>query len=199
MRSRWLVRAFPLYVGAVGLLLSGSVQAQVLSKWGHPVITLGQTPYDAVSTGQGNYPGSHGFIPGYGYYPGDLKGNYPWIDGPPIRGKTTYRVPAPETVIPSEALPADCAILRVRMPENGELFISGYRTQQRGTVRLYSTPALDADREQWYELQATWTENGTKRERTEIVRVHPGDRVTVDFLTQSTQTPIAPEPQRNAK
>src|SRR4051812_15460159 len=57
---------------------------QLLSKWGHPVIMLGGTPYDTSSSGHGNYPGSPGFIPGYGYYPGPGPGTYPWIDGPGV-------------------------------------------------------------------------------------------------------------------
>src|SRR5262249_50294381 len=59
-----------------------AARAEWLSKWGHPVISLGWTPYDAVDTGHGYYPGSHGFIPGYGYYPGIFPNHYPWIDGP---------------------------------------------------------------------------------------------------------------------
>jgi hypothetical protein len=37
--------------------VTGTATAQVLSKWGHPVITLGETPYDSTNTGHGNYPG----------------------------------------------------------------------------------------------------------------------------------------------
>ena len=58
--------------------------AQILSKWGHPVITLGLTPYDSVNVGHGNYPGGPGFIPGYGYYPGPFPSRYPWLDGPDV-------------------------------------------------------------------------------------------------------------------
>ncbi|HMF13523.1 MAG TPA: hypothetical protein VKE94_14490, partial [Gemmataceae bacterium] len=72
-----------LLAAAVVVSASTPAQAQVLSKWGHPVITLGWTPYDSVNTGLGNYPGGPGHIPGYGYYPGNVPGQiYPWMDGP---------------------------------------------------------------------------------------------------------------------
>jgi hypothetical protein len=67
----------------LGLLVAaGAADAQILSTWGHPVITLGLTPYDSTNTGHGNYPGGPGFIPGYGYYPDPFPGHYPWLDGP---------------------------------------------------------------------------------------------------------------------
>src|SRR5437870_140824 len=56
--------------------------AQWMSVWGHPAFTIGGTPYDSVNQGHGEYPGSPGFIPGYGYY--QRPGQYPWIDGPAI-------------------------------------------------------------------------------------------------------------------
>ena len=58
------------------------VRAQLMSKWGHPVFTLGWTPYDSINVGHGNFPGGPGFIPGYGYYPGRGPDHYPWMDGP---------------------------------------------------------------------------------------------------------------------
>ena len=64
------------------LLATGPVRAQVMSKWGHPVFSFGWTPYDVIDQGMGHYPGSPGFIPGYGYYPGPGPGTYPRIDGP---------------------------------------------------------------------------------------------------------------------
>src|SRR5207244_7814939 len=64
------------------LWATASVHAQVMSKWGHPVFSFGWTPYDVTDPGMGNYPGSPGFIPGYGYYPGPGPGTYPWMDAP---------------------------------------------------------------------------------------------------------------------
>src|SRR6516225_5554878 len=57
--------------------------SRVMSIWGHPVITIGWTPYDVQDPGNYNgVAGSPGFIPGYGNYPGIWPSRYPWMDGP---------------------------------------------------------------------------------------------------------------------
>ncbi len=78
---------------------------------------------------------------------------------------------------------ASAAVLRVRVPADAKVWVSGAATTQRGELRRFITPPLEAGRNQGYELRARWTEGGKPVERTEAVRVHPGDRLTVDFLS----------------
>src|SRR5260370_2228521 len=99
------------------------VRAQVMSKWGHPVFSFGWTPYDVIDQGMGHYPGSPGFIPGYGYYPGPGPGTYPWIDGPgtPFDRRKLLPPFPPDGTIPTppgqvEAVPPDAALAAVNLP-----------------------------------------------------------------------------------
>jgi uncharacterized protein (TIGR03000 family) len=164
-------------------LVPGAAHAQLMSTWGHPVISLGWTPYDAVSTGLGHYPGSNGFIPGFGYYPGDLPGHYPWYDGPSDHhaagpGHAPFADPVP--AVP-EAVPAGAAVLRVQVPADAELWIEGQRTTQRGNVRIYVSPPLAEGHHFYYDLLALWVEGGKERAKRRKVSVFPGDRLTIDF------------------
>lgn len=167
----------PLLVALAALLLpAGAAHAQLMSAWGHPVVTFGWTPYDAVSTGHGNYPGSNGFIPGYGYYPGNMPGHYPWYDVPPEH-RAAGPVPAAE-----EAVPPGAAVLRVRVPADAEVLVEGRRTVQRGAVRTFVSPPLAEGHHFFYDLLALWVEDGREVARRRKVAVFPGDRLTVDFL-----------------
>jgi uncharacterized protein (TIGR03000 family) len=165
------------------LAMARPASAQWVSKWGNPVVSFGWTPYHAVSTGQGNYPGSDGFIPGYGYYPGIWGSHYPWLGGPD--SPDTYHNPPHGHVgglaAPAEAAPT--ALLMVHVPADAELWVSGAATQQRGEWRSFVTPPLEKGRASTYEVHARWKQNGTDVERSREVQMQPGDRATVDFLT----------------
>jgi uncharacterized protein (TIGR03000 family) len=169
----------PLLVLAVLALAPGTAPAQLMSKWGHPVITLGLTPYDAVSTGQGVYPGSNGYIPGYGYYPGPGPGHYPWLDGP---HPDHPAAPADGAPAPADAVPAAVAVLRVHVAANADVSIGGYPMAQRGSMRVFVTPPLEGGHRFTYELEARWAVNGREVLRTRTVAVYPGDRLTVDLF-----------------
>ncbi len=74
------------------------------------------------------------------------------------------------------------ALLRVQVPADAEVWISGERTSQRGTQRQFVTPALVEGRTFSYEIRARWQQDGKDIQRTQTVTVHSGDRITVDFL-----------------
>ena len=152
-----------------------------MSKWGHPVITLGLSPYNSVNLGHGNYPGSNGFIPGYGYYPGEIHGTYPWLDGPGT--PFDRRQIAPQVV---ESAPPDTALIVVKVPQDAELWFDDTRTAQRGSYREFRTPALPADAS--YRLRVRWVVKGVELTRVESVRVAPGGALTVNFLTEDGWT-----------
>lgn len=179
----------------VGLLaLVGPAErarAQLMSTWGHPVFTIGSTPYDSINAGHGNYPGGPGFIPGYGYYPGPGPDHYPWMDGPgtPFDRRTIVPVGPVATPAPpaAEALPAptpvNAAVIVVKIPAEAELWFDATLTTQLGSYRLFVTPPLPDGREATYALRARWRIKGVELTRAELVRVSPGSRFTVNFLT----------------
>jgi uncharacterized protein (TIGR03000 family) len=164
-------------------------------------ITVGP-PRDlnTVSTGFGNYPGDHGFVPGYGYYP-YYSDHWPTLREA-LEAKRAGRVAGPSgadfhivasvqdavggPASPDETLSPTAAILRVRVPADAELWFDGARTVQRGAARQFVTPPLEDGRNFSYEVRARWSENGKVVERVETVRVHPGDRLTVDLLAPAT-------------
>jgi uncharacterized protein (TIGR03000 family) len=171
----------PLTVTASLLLPATPAPAQLLSRWGHPVISLGWTPYDSINVGHGNVPGGPGYIPGYGYYPGDLPGRYPWIDGPPTRAHG----PAPAVVAPPEdAPPAGAAVLRVHVPAGARVWFSGELTAQQGPWRTFVTPPLAAGCRYRYDLRVVWTQDGKEVERTRPVLLYAGGRLTIEVDTQ---------------
>ena len=153
-------------------------------------ILIGGPSDNGVDTGFGYYPGGHGFVPGYGYYPDPYFVNSPqiainfwkWKGPPPV-------LATPAAIDPDAGVPASAAVLRVRVPADAEVWVSGDPTTQRGEQRRFITPPLEGGRNQGYELRARWTEGGKTVERTEDVRVHPGDRLTVDFLAAPEDAP----------
>jgi uncharacterized protein (TIGR03000 family) len=189
MRSLRL-RPAPLLAAAALLLGSADpATAQIILGRGHVVIG---GPVDfSVSTGQANYPGGDGFVPGYGYYPQG------WIDSGVDVGLVRlppYLRPAPPDVVlvpppppppapaPALNLPDGAALLAVRVPADAEVWFDGEATAQRGRTRLFVTPPLDGGRELTYSLRVRWRDGGRPVERAQTFRVRPGDRLLIDYL-----------------
>lgn len=177
-------RAFVALLLAVAALSSAPAGARA-----EPVIVgrilIGGPSDNGVDTGQGYYPGGNGFVPGYGNYPDPYYVNSPQLAinfwkwrGPP---------PAAAVVDPEAGVDAAAAVLRLRVPAGAEVWMSDSPTTQRGEWRRFVTPPLEAGRNQGYEVRARWTENGKPVERTEVVRVRPGDRLTVDFVGEAEE------------
>jgi uncharacterized protein (TIGR03000 family) len=160
--------------------------AQCLSKWGHPVFSIGWTPYDSINAGHGNIPGGPGFIPGYGYFPASGELRYPWMDGPgtPFDRRKLAVVPEHEQHTPSvEPIPADAALLILKVPAEAEVWINQVRTLQAGSYRRFIAPPLPAGRPLVYTVEAHWRIQDADLTRIEEVTVPPGGRVTLNFLT----------------
>ena len=190
------------------LALAQPASAQVMSKWGHPVVTFGWTPYDSVNTGHGNYPGSPGFIPGYGYYPSSSPDHYPWMDGPGTpfdRRKLNVGLPnggIGETLATPQGEqppPPGQALIIVKIPGDAELTFDGAKTSQTGTYRRFLTPTLPNGQAFVYTLQVRWLTKGVELLRTEQVTVAPGTTSTANFLTTDSWTgrrlPTLPAPK----
>jgi len=167
-------------------------EAQVMSKWGHPVISFGWTPYDVIDQGMGNYPGSPGFIPGYGYYPGPGPGTYPWMDGPGTpfdRRKLMPSAPLHGPVLAEEVTPPrGAALIIVKIPAEAELWFDDVKTSQGGSYRQFTTPPLPSNGNSFYTIRARWEIKGLELTRVESVRVRPDEKQTVNFLTTDSWT-----------
>src|SRR5262249_32720847 len=147
--------------------------AQWMSTWGHPVVTFGWTPYNSVNVGHGNYPGSPGFIPGYGFYPGSGPGTYPWLDGPEVpfdRRKITTAPSPPSGLLvapePDQPVEEETARIIVKLPSEAELWFNDSKTSQGGSYRTFITPRLSNGRESAYTIRVRWLNKGL-----ELIRV----------------------------
>jgi len=177
---------FPVLAATILLGLSaGPAPAQMISRWGNPVISIGQTPYYANDLGQGNLPGGYGYTPGYGYYPGNnIPGTtYPWLTGPNVPDYRFYPhgLPRPAAPLPPPAIDPAAACLTIRVPDGTDLWVAGVQTRQQGELRNFVSPPLPGDRIFTYEIQARWKDGGQVVARTREVNVRSGDRLTVDF------------------
>jgi uncharacterized protein (TIGR03000 family) len=188
-------RPFGVFVGLSVVILFVAdcpVHAQLMSKWGHPVFTIGSTPYDSTNTGHGNYPAGPGLIPGYGYYPGAGPGTYPWMDGPGTpfdRRKLINATPAVE----EERGPDETALIIVKLPAEAELWFDDAKTRPTGSYRRFISPPLPGGCNLSYTLRAQWRIRGVELTRTEKVFVAPNGRFTIDFLTADNWTPVGKE------
>ena len=81
-------------------------------------------------------------------------------------------------------VPADKALLIVQLPSaDASLKIGGYVSNQRGHERLLFSPALVPGFTYWYEVEASWLENGQQKKVVRQVSLQPGQAITVDFRT----------------
>ncbi len=164
-----------------------------MSKWGHPVFTIGWTPYDSINTGHGNVPGGPGFIPGYGYYPGAAPDHYPWMDGPgtpfdrrKLMAPLSESWPAmglPAPGLAEEVVAPETALIVVKIPAEAKICFDGTRTEQEGSYRRFATPPLPPGQAVAYTLEARWRIKDVELTRTEKVVVMPGQIRIVNFLT----------------
>jgi uncharacterized protein (TIGR03000 family) len=164
---------------AVLLLLSAHLpaQAQILSKWGHPVVTFGWTPYDWDETGLGNYHGKPPYDPGCVF---------------------DHKVVIPQPA--DEGPPSGAALVIVKLPADAELWFDDTKTTQAGSYRRFVTPLLESSRRHIYTLRVRWNVQDAELTRVEKVQVEAGDRVTVNFLTTDSWTGVRaqtlPQPRK---
>jgi len=170
---------------AVILLLPSLSQAQRIRGWGW----------------DGGWGGRSGFYYGYGYpsygwsvgYGRPYYGYNTWAYGtyPAYSYRYTYQAPSstytsayPADVSSSMPAPNDGTrvFARVKTPAaDAKLWIEGQEINTSGLMRRFFSPPLDPGQSYTYTFRAEWTENGAKKDETRTARVHPGDRITVDF------------------
>jgi uncharacterized protein (TIGR03000 family) len=178
------------FLAALALLsVHAPVEAQLLSKWGHPVITFSWSPYDWDETGLGHYYGRPWPPPPSGSYPGHAPGqSSPWTQGhdmPVDLSKITP--PADETPPPGAAL------VIVKLPAEAELWFDETKTSQDGSYRRFVTPPLQRGHRHIYTLRVHWHIQDADLTRVEKVEVESGKRITVNFLTVDSWTGVRAE------
>lgn len=140
---------------------------------------LGGVPYYGGRYYGGNY--------GYGYSPEYYdSGSYVYPDTQYVVPQTSYYPADTYTQGAAQQQQSDpnAAGIVVRVPDpNAEVWFDTYKTQQRGTVRQFSTESLDPNQNYTYHLRARWMQNGQQMEQTRDVSVRPGQNVTVDFTS----------------
>lgn len=82
------------------------------------------------------------------------------------------------------------AVIDVKMPCFGELWVDDVLTEQLGTDRLFRSPPLEKGSEYLYVVKARWLDSGGKTvEQTQPVRVHCGERIRLVFPKPPTPPP----------
>lgn len=85
------------------------------------------------------------------------------------------------------------ALIDIKMPCFGELWVDDLPTRQLGTDRLFRSPPLEKGSEYIYVLKARWFDpEGKPVEQTQPVRVHCGERVLVVFPKPAARLPTSP-------
>ncbi len=135
-----------------------------------------------------------GDSPAYGRW--DYYKHLPSIVIDEYGARNVHKPPPPPPPEPVPAFPETAAVLRVRVPVDAALWISGANTSQQGNYRVFVTPPLPGDQPLSYELRVRWLQQGQPVERSRLVRVHPGDRLTIDFLTPTAEGDTLIHPPR---
>jgi uncharacterized protein (TIGR03000 family) len=141
-----------------------------------------QFPGDYPNPARGVGYQNGGFVPirtdGLPFPYDGVRGDYaaPMITvSAPVAVAPVYRSAYPQVVA---VVPAR---IHVHVPANAKVLIDSNPTAQTGTDRVFRTPALADDHPYSYEISARWTQDGTERRETRVVRFLPGQTVEVDF------------------
>lgn len=141
-------------------------------------------PFIGVGVGWGYPYGYYGYgYPSYGYYGYDYpvySENYVQTAPPVDVYGQSYYPPAAMDMALSTA-----ARLDIVVPPGADLWLEGAKMtgQANASVRHFTSPPLDVNREYTYDVRARWTENGQAVERTQSVDVRAGQQSVVN-LTQ---------------
>ena len=111
----------------------------------------------------------------------------------PATGTTTTPNDNRQSFYPAPA--GTQSFIEVRLPvADAQVNFNGTATTQSGNNRLFVTPALEAQRDNVYQVTARWTVNGAPVEQQREIKVAPGSRVVVDFTQAQAQQPQGQQP-----
>jgi uncharacterized protein (TIGR03000 family) len=119
----------------------------------------------------------------FGFYGDGVYGMNPAYLTPQRTRNAVLKAQAKDVVLPPmNQVNGLAAIIDIKMPCFGDLWVDGVPTEQLGTDRLFTSPPLERGSEYVYVLRARWNDGTGKRiEQTQQVRVHCGERVRVVF------------------
>jgi uncharacterized protein (TIGR03000 family) len=190
-------------VGLTVLASAGAANAQPRGYgvgWGNSM-GWGSGGYYPQAGYYGSYYGGGGFSPynqvyGYGYSP------YYYNTGPnymvnPASYYSQQAVMTPTRVVQSfysdPARAQQSVAVTVVVPSaTAQVWFENTLTTQQGTERLFQSPALEPGQNYTYTIKARWTANGKAVERDRQVNVQAGQRITVNFRDNPSETVPAP-------
>ena len=118
----------------------------------------------------------------FGFYGDGLYGLNPAYLTPPRAPGYTKEMARNVVLPPMNQLNGLAAVIDIKMPCFGELWVDGVPTEQLGTDRLFRSPPLEKGGEYVYVLRARWLDgNGKVVDQTQEVRLHCGERMQVVF------------------
>lgn len=112
------------------------------------------------------------------------------IERAPVRERTAFYLDITEDA----KIPQSAALIRVHVPANAEIWLSGEKQHQGGGMRKFMTKPLEEDKNYTAEIRAKWKEDGLEVDQSRKVELHPGDRITVDFTKKSNKRPAEDNP-----
>jgi uncharacterized protein (TIGR03000 family) len=125
----------------------------------------------------------------FGYYGDGIYGKNPAYLTPPRAPGYTKAYARDVVLPPMDQLNGLPALIDIKMPCFGELWVDGAPTEQLGTDRLFRSPPLEKGGEYVYVLRARWADDtGKTVEQTQRVHVHCGERVLVVFPKPASAT-----------
>ncbi|NBV47166.1 MAG: TIGR03000 domain-containing protein, partial [Planctomycetia bacterium] len=161
--------------------------------------------YGGSSGGGGSY-GSYGSYGGYGpaavytsgyssYPAGSVIGGEQIISESPAYGSGSVIESVPNSSAPiidsssvEPAVPADGAMLVVRLPADAEVFVNGAKTAATGSLRRYMSRGLAAGREYDFVVKVVTKRDGEPREETKVAALAAGGRSNLDFTVATART-----------
>lgn len=97
----------------------------------------------------------------------------PKVTRPPVRYTITITVSPQMAEVPREK--ADIATVMAYVPENAQIWFDGEPTRQRGVLREYESPPLQAGKKYTYHVRIVWFEDGHWVNETKEVPVSVGE------------------------
>ena len=79
------------------------------------------------------------------------------------------------------------ATIRVTAPAWGRAYVDGQKTQQMGSMRIFTTPSLTPGKTFTYEFKLH-NPNSNQEDQTRQVTVQAGGQTTVNFMTSATDS-----------
>lgn len=207
------VNGLPVALGTVLLLPAGPAQAgnpayfsvyrsSPGSIWFDPPPSYFGYHLDEFAAGYyggGRYREYYSF--GRGVALADYPGPFAWRGVPPdYRGPRRSVAALEAPPLPTEVMAPpppgrNCVTLLVQVPPDAEIWLDGVKTNQTGASRRFESPALQPGGVYTYDVRARWIEQGRAVEQSQVVLVHTGDQVRVNFPAFPELAPqAAPQP-----